>query len=382
MATNAQLAHQRFDQSLWYDNLERNHLRNGGFQALIEQGVRGCTSNPTIFEKAIKNSSAYDADLGVGVARGHDVEAIYYALVEKDVRLACDLLRPVYDESAGKDGYVSVEVQPKHADDLEGTLHEARGLVERIDRANVMIKVPGTSVGLRAVRQLTAEGVSVNVTLIFGVDQYRRVAEAYLLGLEEAARAGRDLSTIASVASFFVSRLDTAIDRQVEALRQEADGERATRLAALLGRAAVANCKRAYSAYQELFSAPRFVDLPAARAQRLLWASTGTKNPAYPDTHYVDSLIGPETVNTLPPATLQAFQDHGSPERRLDRDLGASEAVIADLESLGIRLSDTCEKLLEAGLLAFSTSLDSLFEILAERRSALSTTTATGTRGR
>jgi transaldolase len=378
MVTHAERVHQRFGQSLWYDNLERGLLRSGAFQALIDAGVRGCTSNPTIFEKAVRGSREYDSALEALVARGSDVEAIYYDLVVNDIQAAADLLRPVYDESEASDGYVSVEVQPRHCQDAEASVREARLLVERIWRDNLMIKVPGTEPGLAAVEALVAEGISVNVTLIFGVEQYRRVAGAYVAGLGRARQAGRDLSRVASVASFFVSRLDSAIDQQLQDRLASADGPLAERLRSLLGQAAIANCKRAYAAYREIFGAASFRELSGAQPQRVLWASTGTKNPAYPDTLYVDALIGPGTVNTLPPATRDAFLDHGSPERRVDRDLATAEAVLDDLGRLGIDVPETCNQLLEAGLSAFATSLDSLFEILTERRQALTRTQATG----
>ena len=371
MTTNAERVHREFGQSLWYDNLERGLLRSGAFQALLDAGVRGCTSNPTIFEKAIRSSAEYEPALRRLAAAGSTVEEIYYDLVVEDIQRAADLLRPIYDGAEGRDGYISVEVQPKHAADHEATVREALQLVERIQRPNLMIKVPATAEGLVAIRSLIGQGVSVNVTLIFGIDQYRSVAGAYIDGLEQAAQSGRDLSRIASVASFFVSRLDTAIDKQLDARIASAGPAERPRLEALRGKAAIANAKQAYAAYRDIFGSARFQALQRAQPQRVLWASTGTKDPAYPDTLYVDELIGPDTVNTLPPATLAAFQDHGTLGRTVDRDLAGANQVIADLGALGISVAEECERQLAAGVASFAGSLDSLFQLLEERRGAL-----------
>jgi transaldolase / glucose-6-phosphate isomerase len=386
MTTNAERVHREFGQSLWYDNLERGLLRSGAFQALLDAGVRGCTSNPTIFEKAIRTSSEYEPALrrlasagqavaGVNVAGVNaaevSVEEIYYDLVVEDIQNAADLLRPIYDGSEARDGYISVEVQPKHAADHQATVQEALALVARIQRPNLMIKVPATEPGLVAIRTLIGKGVSVNVTLIFGVGQYENVANAYIDGLERAAKDGHDLSRIASVASFFVSRLDAAIDKQIDARIAKAAASERPALERLRGKAAIANAKQAYAAYRAIFGGSRFTALPHAQPQRVLWASTGTKDPAYPDTLYVDELIGPDTVNTLPPATLAAFQDHGKPSRSVDRDLPAANQAIADLSAIGISVPEECERQLAAGVASFAGSLDSLFQLLAERRAAL-----------
>lgn len=379
MTTNAERVHREFGQSLWYDNLERGLLRSGAFQALLDAGVRGCTSNPTIFEKSIRSSAEYEpalrrlANAGRG-ASAASVEDIYYDLVVEDIQKAADLLRPIYDSSEARDGYISVEVQPKHAADHEATVKEALELVARIQRPNLMIKVPATEPGLVAIRTLIGKGISVNVTLIFGVGQYENVANAYIDGLERAAKDGRDLSRIASVASFFVSRLDTAIDKQLEARIAKAPAAERPALERLRGKAAIANAKQAYAAYRRIFGGARFTALKQAQPQRVLWASTGTKDPAYPDTLYVDELIGPDTVNTLPPATLAAFQDHGKPQRSVDRDLPAANQVIADLAALGISVPEECERQLAAGVASFAGSLDSLFQLLGERRAALLST--------
>lgn len=376
MMTNGERVYREFGQSLWYDNLERGLLRSGAFQALLDAGVRGCTSNPTIFEKSIKSSSEYEPALRRLVKAGSSVEEIYYDLVIADIQQAADLLRPIYTTSNATDGYISVEVQPRHAADTRATVAEAMLLATRIQRPNLMIKVPATEPGLEATSQLIGRGVSVNVTLIFGLEQYRRVAGAYMEGLERAARGGHDLARIASVASFFVSRIDTAIDAELTRRGAEPGADRAL-LQSLRGKAAIANAKRAYVAYREIFESARFRALASAQPQRVLWASTGTKDPAYPDTLYVDELIGPGTVNTLPPATLAAFQDHGRPSRSVDRDLSAATQVFSDLERVGISVPKVCDDLLAAGVAAFAGSLDSLFALLGERRAALSSATAT-----
>jgi transaldolase/glucose-6-phosphate isomerase len=371
MTTNAERVHREFGQSLWYDNLERGLLRSGAFQALLDAGVRGCTSNPTIFEKSIRSSKEYEPQLRRLASAGKSVEEIYYDLVVEDIQAAADLLRPIYDGSEARDGYISVEVQPRHAADHQATVKEALELVARIARPNLMIKVPATEPGLVAIRTLIGKGVSVNVTLIFGIEQYQRVANAYIDGLEVAQKSGIDLSRIASVSSFFVSRLDGAIDKQLDALIAKAPAAERQKLQALRGKAAIANAKQAYAAYREIFGGSRFTTLRDAQPQRVLWASTGTKDPAYPDTLYVDELIGPDTVNTLPPATLAAFQDHGKPSRTVDRDLPAANQVIGDLASVGISVPEECERQLAAGVASFAGSLDNLFQLLGERRSAL-----------
>jgi transaldolase / glucose-6-phosphate isomerase len=371
MTTNAERVHREFGQSLWYDNLERGLLRSGAFQALLDAGVRGCTSNPTIFEKSIRSSTEYEPALRRLTAAGKSVEEIYYDLVVEDIQKAADLLRPIYDGSEARDGYISVEVQPRHAADHQATVKEALELVARIQRPNLMIKVPATEPGLVAIRTLIGKGISVNVTLIFGIAQYESVANAYIDGLEQAAKAGIDLSRIASVSSFFVSRLDAAIDKQLDALISKASGAERTKLEGLRGKAAIANAKQAYATYRKIFGGSRFTALRSAQPQRVLWASTGTKDPAYPDTLYVDELIGPDTVNTLPPATLTAFQDHGKPSRTVDKDLEGANRVISDLAAAGISVPEECERQLAGGVKSFAGSLDSLFELLGERRAAL-----------
>jgi transaldolase len=364
--TNAQRAYGEHGQSLWYDNLQRGLLDSGAFQALLDAGVRGCTSNPTIFDKAITGSKDYEAELASLALEGKSAEDIYYALVTRDIQRAADLLRPVYDESKAKDGYVSLEVQPKNSGDADATIAEGSELSRRIARPNLMIKVPATEPGLPAIRELIGRGVSVNVTLVFSLDQYRQVANAYIDGLERAAAAGKDLSKISSVASFFVSRLDSAIDPRLKKLGS-AEAQ------ALLGKAAIANARRAYQAWGEIFKSPRFTALAArgATPQRVLWASTGTKDPSYKDTVYVDELIGPDTVNTVPPATLAAFQDHGTVARTVDKDVAAADKAIRDLAALGIDVDVVCNELLSAGVESFNQSMNSLLKGIADRRQAV-----------
>ena len=359
--------HDLFDdagQSPWLDNLKREWLRSGEVQRWIDRGVRGITSNPSIFQKAIESSEEYTPQLAAEVAGGATVEEAYWSLVVADIVDALDLLRPLYDASDAGDGYVSVEVNPQLARDTAGTVAEGRALWDRIARPNLYVKVPATVEGLPAIRTLVAEGRSVNVTLIFDLSRYRAVMEAYVAGLEDAVASGAtDLSRTSSVASFFISRVDTEVDR-----RLEADGS--PEALALRGTAAVAQGQLAFAAAAEVFSGPRWEALAAlgARPQRPLWASTSTKNPAYPDTLYVDTLIGPGTVNTLPDNTLEAFDDHGTVARTVDADPeGAARTwhllgELVDLDEVG--------RVLEAeGVTAFEKSFDELLGVL-ERRAA------------
>ncbi|NDJ62155.1 MAG: transaldolase, partial [Chloroflexi bacterium] len=286
-------------QSIWIDYIRRAFITSGEMKTLVEQGVRGVTSNPTIFEKAIAGSSDYDSELKSLVDAGKSAGEIYEALATEDIKLAADIFRPVYDESNGDDGYISLEVSPTLAHDTDGTIAEARRLFDLLARPNIMIKVPATSAGIPAIETLIGDGINVNVTLMFSLKHYEDVANAYINGLEKLAASGGDVSKVASVASFFVSRVDSAVDR---ALAEVGNTD-------LQGKIAIANCKATYARFQELFSGERWEKLAAqgARVQRPLWASTSTKNPEYPDTLYVDNLIGPHTVNTTPPATLQAL---------------------------------------------------------------------------
>ena len=372
MSTNASRTFTEFGQSIWYDNVRRGALENGEFSALVAAGVRGCTSNPAIFNNSIGGSADYDGALARLVGEGLDVDDIYYQLVTDDIRATADQLFEVYESSGATDGYVSVEVLPKHASNTRETVAEAVKLYSTIQRNNLMIKVPATEEGLPAITELVGRGISVNVTLIFSRERYREVANAFVAGLEKAHAAGVDISKIASVASFFVSRVDSSIDKWIEANASEHSSKKET-LLALRGKAAVANAKLAYSDFEKIFNSERFTKLKTAGAQvqRLLWASTGTKNAAYPDTLYLDELIGPDTVNTVPPATLQAFQDHGTPGATLKADVRAAEETLKALASHGLDLAAVCDELLAAGLSGFMAAMDSLKRVIASRRAAL-----------
>ena len=357
-------------QSIWYDNIRRALLDSGELEALIEAGVTGVTSNPSIFEKAIAGSADYDSAMGDLVTEGKSEAGIFEALALEDIQRTADLLRPVYEETGGADGYVSLEVSPTLAHDTEGTVAEARRLFAALDRPNVMIKVPATPAGFPAVETLIGEGINVNVTLMFSLAHYDAVAEAYIAGLEKLAAAGRDLSKVASVASFFVSRVDTAVDRELDNLQAAGSN-----IQSLKGKIAIANSKAAYTRFNEVFSGERWQRLAAqgARVQRPLWASTGTKNPLYPDTLYVDALIGPDTVNTVPPATLQAFMDHGTVGPTLESRLDEASDQLARLAGLGVDLDVITQKLQDDGVAAFANAFESLMGSIAEKRERLLT---------
>jgi len=357
------LAHLHSDhgQSPWLDNLKRGYLTSGELAALVERGVRGLTSNPTIFQKAIQGSPDYDAQFAT--LAGSSSSDTYWELVLQDINGALDVFAPLYESSHGHDGFVSVEVAPDLAHDSDGTFAAARALHARIARPNVMIKIPATAEGIPAIRGMISEGRSVNVTLIFGLDRYEAVMEAYIDGLEAyAATPGADLAKVASVASFFISRVDTEVDR-----RLEANGSPAA--LALIGTIAIAQAKLAYELFQGVFSGPRWEALAAkgARVQRPLWASTSTKNPSFPDTLYVDTLIGPHTVNTLPDTTLEAFADHGTLARTIDADLDVAKQHWAALPGLGVDMDDVAAKLEREGVSSFQKSFDELLTALADK---------------
>jgi transaldolase len=348
-------------QAVWLDYVNRSFTTSGEFARLVQRGVRGVTSNPTIFEKAVAGSADYgDAIRRLSLA-GLDAAAIYEALAVEDIAAVAAVLRPVYDTTDGADGFASLEVSPTLAHDIAGTVAEARRLFAALRRPNVMIKIPATAAGVAAIAQAVAAGVNVNVTLLFSVACYEAIALAYIEGLERRLAAGEDISRIRSVASFFVSRVDTAVDK---ALASAPGG------AALLGRVAIANAKVAYARYQQLFSGPRWAALAAqgARVQRPLWASTGTKNPAYSDVMYVEELIGPDTINTMPIATLEAFLDHGAVAPTLTRDLDGAHAVLASLAATGVDLNAITARLLEEGVDAFARSFVTLLAGIEARR--------------
>ena len=355
-------------QSPWIDNLRRDWLQDGTLARLVDQGIRGVTSNPTIFAKAISGQDTYDEQFGslVGTV---PVEDAYWDLVVDDINAALEVLRPVFDSSGGSDGFVSVEVAPSLAHDTEGTNTAARGLHERIDRPNVLVKIPATPECVPSIHQMIAEGRSINVTLIFSITRYDEVIEAYLSGLEALAASGvDDLSGVASVASFFISRVDTEVDKRIEAL---ADGD--ADLLALRGKAAVAQARLAYAVFADRFVGPRWEALAAkgARKQRPLWASTSTKNPAYPDLAYVDTLIGPDTVNTMPDTTVADFLDHGTVVRTVDADVTGSQAVIDRLAAAGIDMEDVAATLETEGVASFAASFDDLMTSLTDKAAAL-----------
>jgi transaldolase len=357
-------------QSIWLDFIDRSILRNGDLlRRLRDDALTGMTSNPTIFEKALAEGHEYDDQLAAAPA-GLTALDLFELVETSDVRDACDIFLPVYERTKGADGYVSIEVSPAAANDANATVAEAQRLWSMVGRPNVMIKVPGTSEGASAVRQLIAGGMNVNITLLFAIEAHRRVIEAYFAGLEDRLRAGKPIDRVASVASFFVSRVDTEIDKRLDALAA-ASPEQRDRILALRGKAAIANAQLAYKLFREEFSSPRWAPLKAAgaRLQRPLWASTSSKNPAYRDVLYVEQLIGPDTVNTMPPATIEAFRDHGEVARTVDAQFSVAERTIADLGAVGIDLHDVTDKLLRDGLASFQKSFDSLIAGL-ERKSA------------
>jgi transaldolase len=358
-------------QSPWLDNMRRDWLEDGTMAALVEKGIRGVTSNPTIFAKAIAGHDTYDDEFG-RLIKTKSVEDAYWDLVVDDIDAALAILRPVYDSSDGGDGYVSVEVAPSLAHDTEGTITAARSLHERIDQPNVLVKIPATPECIPAIRQMIGEGRSINVTLIFSITRYGEVIEAYLSGLEALVASGRDdLSSVASVASFFISRVDTEVDRRIEAAAPS--GAAGDEILSLRGRAAVAQGKLAYQLFEERFSGPRWEALAAqgARVQRPLWASTSTKNPAYPDLAYVDSLIGPHTVNTMPDGTIDDFLDHGTVARTVDTHVKGAEDLITSLAKAGIEMEDVARVLESEGVASFAKSFDELMQSLTDKANTL-----------
>ena len=367
---NPLLALQKTGQSIWLDYIRRNLITSGELQRLIdEDGLRGMTSNPSIFEKAIAGSTDYADLLEQLHARRRSAGEIYEQLAIRDIQDAADLLLPVYKATNRRDGYVSLEVSPKLARSTQQTIEEARRLWKAVDRRNIMIKVPGTDEGAPAVKQLTSEGININITLLFSQDAYLKVAEAYMAGLE--AYKGDDLAGIASVASFFVSRIDTEVDNRInEKLKNTSDPQQQQLLRSLLGKVAIANAKQAYHHYQQMIATPRWKALGNrdAQTQRLLWASTSTKNPAYRDVMYLEELIGPDTVNTVPPATIDAFRNHGRVVRTLDADVAAADKTMSDLEKAGISMKAVTDKLLEEAIKLFDDAFDKLLAAVEEKK--------------
>lgn len=356
-------------QSVWYDFIERGMIQSGELRRLVEEGVSGVTSNPTIFQQAIVKSAAYADDVRRLAGDPIDTKGLFETLAIADIQSAADVLRPVYDRAQGHDGFVSLEVAPTLAFDTDATIAEARRLHAAVGRPNLMIKVPATIEGIPAIRALIADGINVNVTLIFSLARYAEVKEAYVQGLEDRTAAGKPVERMASVASFFVSRVDVNVDGRLEALAA-AHPERASSIRPLLGKAAVANAKLAYRQFEEFFVGSRWEALAAAgaRVQRPLWASTSTKNPAYPDLIYVEPLIGPHTVNTMPPHTVEAFLDHGAVLRSIDVGVPEARAALDAIEQLGIRMDDVTAQLEAEGVQKFADSFVELLAAIEARR--------------
>jgi transaldolase len=361
---------QMYGQSIWLDFIHRGMFSSGELRQLIEEdGLRGLTSNPTIFERAIAESHDYDDAIRALVLKGHSVRDIYQTLIVEDVQHAADLFRPLYDQTEGRDGFVSLEVSPHLAYDTVNTIAEARRLWGIVDRPNVMIKVPATAEGLPAIQQLISEGINVNVTLLFGLPRYREVATAYIAGLETRSAQGQPLARVASVASFFLSRIDVLIDSMLEK-KMRLSGRESEIATALHGQVAVASAKVAYQIYEDTFGTQHFRELAArdARPQRLLWASTSTKNPAYSDVKYVEALIDPDTVNTLPLETLKAYRDHGNPAPRLEDGEEEALSLLNRLPQVGIDLDAVTQQLEDEGVEKFSASFEQLLAALVEKR--------------
>ncbi len=365
-----------YGQSVWFDYIRRSMIAGGELPRLVEEdGLRGVTSNPAIFEKAIAGSDDYqDALAALGRQPGRDAMAVYEALAIRDIQDAADVLRPVYERTRRRDGYVSLEVSPYLARDTRATLDEARRLWQAVGRENVMIKVPATLEGIPAIRQLIGEGININVTLLFAQETYAQVAEAYIAGLEMLAASGpstssgRTVDRVASVASFFISRIDTAVDAVLATKLEHASTDEAAMLRALMGKVAIANARLTYQRYKRIFDGERWRRLAAmgAQTQRLLWASTGTKNPMYSDVLYVEELIAPDTVNTMPPATFEAFRDHGRPRASLEEDLDGAQRTMAQLHQAGVSMNQVTDKLLDDGVTLFSEAFDKLLAVVKE----------------
>jgi len=370
MKVNPLLKVQDFGQSIWQDYISRSIITSGELKNLVEQdGIRGVTSNPSIFDKAIADSHDYDSAIEALALAGKSAEEIYQTLTVEDVQKAADVFRPLYDSSNGKHGFVSLEVNPHLAHDTDGTIEEARRLWAALNRPNVFIKVPATRAGLKAIQKLISEGINVNVTLLFGLPRYRKVAEAYMAGLEDRLRQKEPIDHVSSVASFFLSRIDVLVDPILERLKKSG-GPKAKIAAELHGQVAIASAKQAYQIYKEIFANERFVKLTkeGAQTQRVLWASTSTKNPDYPDVKYVEALIGPETVNTLPQETISAYREHGEPAPRLEQGLDKAKMVLEKLSELDIDIDAVTQQLEDEGVEKFNKPYDSLMQTIREQR--------------
>ena len=378
MAANPLEALNDVGQCVWLDNLYRDLITSGTLMHMMnDDGITGITSNPTIFQKAISGSVAYDESMKMMLRKGiTDAKELFLGLAMEDVSRAADILHSVYGKSGCLSGYVSIEVSPDLAHDTRGTIKEALHLFSAINRKNILVKVPATKEGLPAIEELTAAGVNVNVTLLFSIERYKEVAESYIRGLEQRLKNNKQINEITSVASFFVSRVDTLVDKLLEQRIASSSGEEKSRLASLLGKAAVANAKLAYREYQGIFTSPRFLSLKAkgAHVQRLLWGSTGTKNPKYSDIKYVDELIAPDTINTMPEATLNAFKDHGNAKITIGEHMDEAEKVFSELKSLGISVKEVTDQLEKEGVKAFADSYFALLDEISKRRDRIRAT--------
>ncbi|HSE38376.1 MAG TPA: transaldolase, partial [Blastocatellia bacterium] len=371
MSTNPLIELTRLGQSVWNDNIERKLVTSGELQRLVdEDGLSGVTSNPAIFEKAIVNSDLYADQLRDLAGKGESAQEIYEALAIRDIQMAADVLAGVYERTGGTDGFVSLECSPVLANDTQATIEETRRLWRLVDRRNVMIKIPGTAEGIPAIEQGIYDGININITLLFSLHAYEQTMEAYIRGLERRVAENKPINTISSVASFFVSRIDSAVDKELERRlsKTSSEGEK-TRLQSLLGRIAIANAKIAYQRYKKVFHGERFATLKqkGAQVQRPLWASTSTKNPVYPDVYYVEALIGPETVDTLPPATIIAFRDHGRARVTIEDNLDDERAVLARLEEVGISLDQVTAHVLADGVRLFVEPFEKLLKTIESR---------------
>ncbi len=362
----------KIGQSIWYDNIERKLLNDGTLEGMVQRGeIRGITSNPSIFNKAISQSSEYDQEIESLTEQEYSREEVYENLAVRDIQQAADLFLPLYKKTKGFDGYVSLEVSPYLAHDTDKTISEAKKLWKMVDRPNLMVKIPATLEGLPAITEVIAAGINVNVTLIFSIKRYGAVMDAYLTGLEKRIQEGKNIGSIASVASFFISRIDSKVDKKIEGLLAEASQDGQVDFRKLLGKTGLASGKLAYSAYESTFGdqSLRYSSLSksGANKQRALWASTSTKNPEFPDTMYVDELIGPDTVNTIPPGTLIAFLDHGRVERTIDQDVDQAREVFEDLERVGIDMDQVTDELEAEGVKSFADAYSSLLDSLQAR---------------
>src|SRR5947209_450471 len=373
--TNPLLQLKALGQSVWYDNIDRSQLVSGQFKRLLdEDGICGVTANPTIFEKSISSGHAYDEQMNQLIREGKSTNEIYEAIILQDIRTVADILRPIYDSTNRQDGFVSLEVSPDLAHNTEGTISEVRRFWKMVDRPNLMIKIPATQEGIPAVRQALTEGINVNITLIFSIEFYRQVTDAFLTALEDRNAEGKDISHIASVASFFVSRVDTLVDKLLEdKIKATSDSAEQQMLKSLEGKAAIANARLVYQDFKSIFGSPRFESLKqaGARVQRPLWASTSTKNPAYRDVLYAEELIGPDTVDTMPLETIENFRDHGQVRNSVEDNIPEAHAVFDSLEKVGIHYDQVTQQLQDEGVQKFADAFHKLFEGIGSKQKAI-----------